>query len=355
MATAQNLDSVTAATRLRRDTAEIQHELDEKRADYQRRMDRLKEHEERLKTDKSKLQDTLVQYYKYIQDNELKRSRANKKAAVEEKAKHERFGQIKALRSRIENLEGEKTDSRARYQQLAKYQRYLEDVLQYNESDEYQDPRDIIKRYEMLDDNKRILQRRKTQLEEDLARNQSQLQGKTVSNKTDTLQIDNRLSEAQSELERIQQDIKRTQDSLESNVAHRTETTRTIGLTRMACQNLYDRCVEWNRVYNPSRANKETGATDVVHQLTVIGDCLGDYTCLVKRHQDRVRERATQQLMTANAGMTAAAAAAALKAQQQQLNNTAASARGVGGDGGSTPTKGGRSGAALAPRPPGTR
>eukprot|EP00744_Colponema_vietnamica_P007179 GILI01010364.1.p1 GENE.GILI01010364.1~~GILI01010364.1.p1 ORF type:complete len:366 (+),score=73.52 GILI01010364.1:42-1100(+) len=313
MATTQNLDSVTAATRLRRDTVEIQQELDEKRSDYQRRMDKVKEQEERLKGDRSKLQDTLVQYYKYIQDNELKRSRANKKAAVEEKAKHERFGQIKSLRNRIDDLEGEKLDSRSQYQQLIKYQKYLEEVLQFNESEEYQDPKDIIKRFEMLDDNKRILQRRKTQLEEDLARNQSQLQSKTGTNKSDTLQIDNNRSEAQGQLEKIQQDIKNKQDMLESTVAHRTETTKTIGQVRMACQNLYDRCTQWNSEYNRTRSQKEASSTDVIHQLTVIGDCLGDYTALVKRNQERIKERQLQAHLNAANGM---GGLAALKLQQ---------------------------------------
>lgn len=44
-----------------------------------------------------------------------------------------------------------------------KYQKYLEDVLAYNE--EYQDPNDIITRFNTLDANNKELQERKKWLE----------------------------------------------------------------------------------------------------------------------------------------------------------------------------------------------
>ena len=172
---ANSLDSVTAATKLRRDMMEVQKELDDKRADFQRRMERVKESEEQLKAERGKLQDTLVQYYKFIQENEIKRNRANKKASAEEKAKQDRHAQIISLSETLHRLEAEKDKSRATYAQFAKYQRYLEEVLQQGDNEEYQDPKDIITRFQTLDDNTRVLQRRKTQLEEDLNKNKNQL------------------------------------------------------------------------------------------------------------------------------------------------------------------------------------
>eukprot|EP00331_Platyophrya_macrostoma_P003673 CAMPEP_0176427302 /NCGR_PEP_ID=MMETSP0127-20121128/12471_1 /TAXON_ID=938130 /ORGANISM="Platyophrya macrostoma, Strain WH" /LENGTH=197 /DNA_ID=CAMNT_0017808763 /DNA_START=23 /DNA_END=613 /DNA_ORIENTATION=- len=195
---------------------EVQKELDDKRADFQRRMERVKEAEEQLKVERAKLQDTLVQYYKFIQENEIKRNRANKKASAEEKAKQDRH-----------------------LMQYAKYQRYLEEVLQHNDNEEYQDPKDIITRWQTLDDNTRVLQRRKTQLEEDLNKNKNQLNMKRQRKKNESVELQNQLNELQTQLEALQKEYKLKQDFLEQSINHKGSTTKTIGQVRMACQNLY--------------------------------------------------------------------------------------------------------------------
>lgn len=65
--TATTLDSITAATKLRREVNEVQRELDTKRADYTIRMARVREGELQLANDRAALQGTLVQYHKFIQ------------------------------------------------------------------------------------------------------------------------------------------------------------------------------------------------------------------------------------------------------------------------------------------------
>ena len=291
---ASSLDSVTAATKLRRDTMEVQKELDDKRSDYQRRMDHVTEDEEQLKVERGKLQETLVLYYKYIQDNEIKRNRANKKAAAEERVKQERFGQIKDLRHHMEDLEREKNYSRQQYLQLVKYQKYLEEVLQFGDQEEYQDPKDIIKRFEILDDNTKVLQRRKTQLEEDLGKNKVSLTAKKAKKKNESVDLQNQLSELQNNLEGLQKEYKQMQDELDSQINHKGGTTKTIGQVRMACQNLYDRCVEWNTAYR-SRAQHDHSDSDVIHQLVVIGDCLEDYSYIIKKHGEKTKGDNKQQ------------------------------------------------------------
>jgi chromosome segregation ATPase len=296
---ANSLDSVTAATKLRRDMMEVQKELDDKRADYQKRMEKVKEGEEQLKVERAKLQDTLVQYYKFIQENEIKRNRANKKASAEEKAKQDRHTQIVDLTEELHDLEKQKELSRSKYLQYVKYQKYLEEVLQHGDNEEYQDPKDIISRFQTLDDNTRVLQRRKTQLEEDLNKNKNMLNVKRQRKKNDSVELQNQLNELQTVLENLQKEYKIKQDQLEQSINHKGTTTKTIGQVRMACQNLYDRCIEWNVAYR-SRAH-DVGDSDILQQLSVIGDCLDDYSVIIKKHNEKMK------LSTANAASGAAA------------------------------------------------
>eukprot|EP00758_Cryptobia_borreli_P008457 Tbor_TRINITY_DN538_c0_g1::TRINITY_DN538_c0_g1_i2::g.23338::m.23338 len=218
-----SFDSVTSAAKLRRDTIQVQQELEEKRADYQKRTDIITNQKLQLHKDRVKLQDTLVQYYKYIQDNEFKRSRANKRAIIEEKAKHERFGKIIELREKMDQLIKEKEQSRRCYQKYLKYQKYLEDVLQHNDNDEYQDPKDIIKRYEILDDNTKVLQRRKNQLEEDLGKMKLQLLAKRAKKKNESVDLQNKLSELQNHLEYTQKELRQKQDELEKELRQKQD------------------------------------------------------------------------------------------------------------------------------------
>jgi chromosome segregation ATPase len=279
------LESVTAATKLRRDVMEVQMELEQKRGECRDRMDRVRERDEQLKADRAQLQEKLVQFYKYIQENEIKRNRANRKASSEEKAKQERHSKIVELTEKSKELEKQKQESKKKFLKYSKYQKYLEDVLQSGEAnEEYQDAKEIISRWQTLDDNKTLLQRRKTQLEEELAKKKQQLNVKKQRKKNESVDLQNQLSELQNQLEQIQKNIKKAQDELDSSMQHKGNTTKTIGQVRMACQNLYDRCTSVNTMY---KARHEEDQKEVLAQLTVIGDCLDDYDCIIKKHNEK--------------------------------------------------------------------
>lgn len=293
----------------------VEDELKEKRADYKRRMERVKDREEALKVKRADLQEQLVQFYKYIQDNEMKRLRANKKAASEESAKQERYQTIVKLSDKQKDLEREKQASRERYLKFQKYEKYLNDVLHHNDGDEYLEARDIIHRWQTLDDNRNVLQRRKTQLEDELAKHKVSLSMKKQRRKNESVDLQNQVSELQNQLETLQRLYKKKQDDLESSITHKSSTTKTIGQVRMACQNLYDRCAAVNAQYR-GRAGRDEGEGDMLAQLQVIGDCLDDYSCIIaewkkRRPRDETAAAAPGATGTAAAGGKRTAAATA--------------------------------------------
>ncbi|KAL7704643.1 protein of unknown function (DUF4200) [Lotmaria passim] len=282
------LDSITAATKLRRAEFEVQRELEAKREEYNRRMAQVKEGEAQLAADRAELQDTLVQYYKFIQENEIKRSRAMKKVAMEEKQRKEREEYIAQLRKRLQELESKRDDMKARYDSVERYQTFMEEVLARNDGDEYQEPRDIIKRWMTLKDNTTVLQTRKTQLEEDLLRTRSSLNLARQHRSTENIALQNRLNELQMTFESLQKSIKARQDELERKIKHKSTTTRTVSHVSMATTNLYDRCVTWTREYS-GRGKVETPQNNVLHQLHVICDCLEDFQTVIQQHEEQQR------------------------------------------------------------------
>ncbi|KAG5509509.1 hypothetical protein JKF63_06214 [Porcisia hertigi] len=291
------LDSITAATKLRHAEFDMQRELDAKREEYNRRMAQVKEGEAQLTVDRAELQDTLVQYYKFIQENEIKRSRAMKKVAIEEQQRKEREAYIAQLTQRLQVLEAKRDEMKLHYDDIEKYQLFLEEVLSRNDSDEYQEPRDIIKRWMTLRDNTSVLQARKTQLEEDLLRTRGSLNLARRRRSTENIALQNRLNEMQIAFESLQKSIKAKQDILDRKLKQKSSTTRTVSHVSMATTNLYDRCVSWTRNYS-GRGRVETPHNSVLHQLHVICDCLEDFQSIIIQHQEQQRQAAAQQAAT---------------------------------------------------------
>lgn len=286
------LDSITAATKLRRAVLEVQRELESKREDYNTRMARVREGEEQLAKDRSDLQDTLVQYYKFIQENEIKRSRATKKATIEEKQRKEREAQIEQLTKQLRAMEKHRDESKLAYEQFAKYHEFLDDVLARNDGDEFQEPVGIIKRWMTLQDNTKVLQQRKTQLEEDLLRNKNSLNVARQRRNNENVSLQNQLNELQMSFEGIQKTIKLRQDELERKTRQKSSTTRTVSHISMAAKNLFERCLNWTQAY--SGRGKVENESDVLYQLHIIGDTLEDFQAIIAKHQERQLTRMQQ-------------------------------------------------------------
>eukprot|EP01012_Entosiphon_sulcatum_P037671 TRINITY_DN4847_c0_g1_i1.p1 TRINITY_DN4847_c0_g1~~TRINITY_DN4847_c0_g1_i1.p1 ORF type:complete len:290 (+),score=86.48 TRINITY_DN4847_c0_g1_i1:48-917(+) len=282
------MDNGSAATRLRREMMEVQNELEQKRQEYRERMDRVKQREAELAKKREELQERLVKFYKFIQENEIKRNRADKKAQAEAKAKEEKHDQILKLNDEARKLDAEKQDIKVQLQKYQKYQKYLEDVLAFNE--EYQEPNDIIMRHATLDANNKELQDRKKWLEDEVEAQRTALQKKKKQKEDEILEFTNHLSKLQDLSDTIHKTTVQLQDEIETSAEQKSNTTKTIGQIKMATQNLYDRCMEVNKQHKKGiKVANEEQSHDVRFQLAFIGDCLSDYLYIIQKDKERQR------------------------------------------------------------------
>jgi len=287
-----SLDNVSAATKLRRQQMDVQQELDHKRNEYKERMDAVREREQQLVRHRQELQERLVRFYKFIQENEIKKNRADKKALAEEKAKAEKHDHIVALNEESRRLEREKQDIKDKLTKYHKYQRYLDEVLQVN--DEYSDPSDIIARWKTLAGNHKELQDRKDFLEQQMEIQRQVLQKKKDSKATDILDQTNALAGMTSRLEELKLEVLTAQDEIESSIESNTLTTKEIGQIKMATQNLYDRCFEHANQFRNIRKSTGDGVEageEILQQLQFIGECLGDYMYVREKHKEEEKEK----------------------------------------------------------------
>ncbi|CAE7787050.1 FAP73, partial [Symbiodinium sp. CCMP2456] len=102
-------DNVNPATRLlekRRQMYEVQDALENQKARFAKEEDQFRKKEEQLRVKDLQLQNQLVKFNKFLQDNEAKRQRSEKRAAEE-------AAQIKQKDEEILDLEKQLEDSRA--------------------------------------------------------------------------------------------------------------------------------------------------------------------------------------------------------------------------------------------------
>lgn len=281
-----SIESVTAASKLRREKAQVQEELTQKRKDCKELMEQVRRREEDLRAERAELQEQLVKFYKYIQDNEMKRAHHNKKAKGEERAKEERHESILKATEEVKQKEREKIELRRKVARLSKYETYLTDVLTHNDNnEEFSEPSDLIERFRKLDAHRALLKLRQEQLQDELAKAKVSLALRHQRNKGESVNLELSLNELQGTLSKLQKDNKNRSDDLDVEVRNKSDTKRDVGQMRMACGNLYDRCVAVLTEYRGRGAREEK--TQMTDQLTVIGDCLSDLIEVVRERRSR--------------------------------------------------------------------
>jgi len=278
------MDSVAAANRLRRETIEVQAQLEAKRSEVRERMETVRQRELALAKQKELLQERLVKFYKLIQENDIKKSRAEKKAVVEQRAKEEKQRYIAELTQQISELEVDNKKLVDEVSLFFRYQRYLDAVLSFN--DEYQHPSDIVQRHQTLDANNRELQARKRELEESVEAQKTQLQQLRKQKEDEILEQTNTLSQLQDQLEATHKHTLAAADRLDATAEARAMTLLTVGQVKLGLQNLYDVCVNMQQTYRQGRAHVRDDADSAISsQLAYVGECVGDFVWTLEKAQ----------------------------------------------------------------------
>ena len=289
----QNMDNIAAATKIRQEMYEIENTLELKRGEYAERMRLVKEREDQLKIEKEELQKKLVRFYKFIQENEIKKNRSIKKAEIEENIRKERQVKLLELMKEKEILDNENESTMSLYQRYVHYEKYLMKVSQSNENEEFLDPQSIIMRWKTLEENKEMLQKRKKELENELVKRKSTLSVKRQKNKNHIVALQNKLAEMQNNLKNYQKTHKNLCDELELFVSEKGKTIAVVGRIQMACQNLYEKCISESPIYQTrvKHMASNTELKSISSQLQMIEDCILDFVDIIEKHKQKTNEK----------------------------------------------------------------
>ncbi|RLN48933.1 hypothetical protein BBJ28_00003275 [Nothophytophthora sp. Chile5] len=238
------LDHVSPATRLlekRRQMFEVQEALDAQKEEFARREDAFHRREEGLRKKDLELQESLIKFNKFLQENESKRNRAVKRASDEVKQRLSKEHEVSRLQTQLAALQKESDALGAQVRHHLKYTRYLE-LVQEAVPEDYPEVSDLVNRYHTLRETNRDLNRNQVTHEEESESKRLEFTAFQKERANEILTFNNRIAALQRGLEREELQAVKLQHETDANLRATTQKTLALGQIVMAISNLLQRC-----------------------------------------------------------------------------------------------------------------
>jgi hypothetical protein len=243
-------DHVSPATRLlekRRQMFEVQEALNSQKEEFARREDAFRRREEGLRRKDLELQESLIKFNKFLQENESKRNRALKRATEEKKQREQKEKEIEKLEQQLKAKLKEESVLKEEVEKNLKYQDYLENVVQ-NMSKFFPEISDILNRYKTLKDaNQYLIEKHK--YDENVNDNtQREFLTFRKFKENQLLNESNEIAEMQLILEQVKSKSLRIQAEVEALTLEASEKTLELGQIISSVSNILERCEESFRI-----------------------------------------------------------------------------------------------------------
>mmetsp|Transcript_25341 Transcript_25341/g.55050 ORF Transcript_25341/g.55050 Transcript_25341/m.55050 type:complete len:310 (+) Transcript_25341:61-990(+) len=271
------LDHVSPATRLlekRRQMFEVQEALEAQKQDFNRKEEVFKRREEALKLKDLELQESLIRFSKFLQENDSKRARAEKKAADEIKARLQKEKEIEQLSEVLEELRNEKERIHEVLEKNMRYQQYLESVLEV--ADEYQEVSDLLLRHATLLATNQDLKEHQRKCGELAEKIRAELQIYIKQKTDEILNLNNVVARLKKELETYEGDALVQEAKKDNSLQVASQKTLEYGQVVLSTDNIFNRCRGRSRIGYPAESNP-------LQQLDVVGNYVSDLGAIIKQ------------------------------------------------------------------------
>jgi hypothetical protein len=207
------LEHVNPTTRLlekRRLMRETEETLDARKSEYKLKEQGFKRREEALKRKDLELQESLVRFSKFLQENDAKRTAAERKAAEEIKARLQKEMEIRELTRMQEGLRADLEDAKDEVERNLRYERYLSTVLEAPDSS-YGEIQDLLNRHKTLRVTNEDLRTRDAALNDDADATRARLHAYTKRMTDERLNLNNDIAKLKKRLETASLEVERAQ------------------------------------------------------------------------------------------------------------------------------------------------
>ena len=275
------IEHVAPATRLlekRRQMREVQDALEATKRELALKEEGFKRREETIKNKDLDLQESLVRFSKFLQENDSKRTRAERKAADEIKIRLQKEVEIEELTRALADLKTRSEDAAERLARNVRYKEYLESVI--NASPEYEEIPEILLRHETLAATNADLLAEDKRLTARVESEKADLTAYSKRKQNESLGLNNEIARLKIELERAS--LRAADAARDRDVALAVVGQKTLdhGQVCMAADNIFIRCRRRSAV-------KYRAHTDPLEQLHVVWEFVSDMSEVVKLKDKR--------------------------------------------------------------------
>ena len=196
------LEHVSPATRLlekRRQMFEVQEVLDQQKAGFARKEEIFKRQEDGLKKKDLDLQESLIKFSKFLQENDSKIARAEKKGREEAALRAQKEAEIAELQAALGELQLKCDTVNGVVSEHIKYQRYLEAVVE--EDADLQEVGELLNRHGTLVATNTDLKQQQKANGEEIERVRGEMQAMVKRRTDDVLNKNNEVARLKKRLE----------------------------------------------------------------------------------------------------------------------------------------------------------
>ena len=284
-----NLDDVSPATRLlekRRQMFEVQEALEMQKEEFARREELFKRREDALRKQDLELQQQLIRFNKFLQENDSKTARAEKKAKEEKHLRELKEQEIQERVKELEELVNKKDEMKAILDKNLVYEKYLNSVLE--ESDDFQEIGDVLKRHETLRMHHHDLQERAETVTQLNDQYRNELQAYLKQGQDTKLKGHNDIAQSQKLWEQEQLKSLVAGSSREGFLDESAKRVLEYGKAQMVITNLYER----SRNNSLAKGKVKTAySNDEGEQLKAIREFVSDLGWVVQTVNHTLQER----------------------------------------------------------------
>jgi chromosome segregation ATPase len=239
------MDSISPATRLlemRKDMYEEQEVFEKKQEAFKASEDSFKRRENELREKDLKIQESLIKFSKFLEENEMKKNKANEREEVEKKEIAIKKKKIEELDQKYEELKDKYNRVERKVEAMKEYEDFLQ-MVKNAHPDEYNELNDIVNRYNTLHESNQKLQKNL----DELIKKKEIVSGKMANyikeKKTQQMTITNEIGGLQKQLEVLENTKSKLQSTSEESKLKRRQEMSEIGNIVMSIDNLYNKVV----------------------------------------------------------------------------------------------------------------
>ena len=241
------------------------------------------------------LQESLIKFNKFLQENESKRNRALKRAAEERKQREQKEGEIRKLNVTLEEKMKEESVLKDELAKTIRYQEFMENVVQ-NMTKFFPEVKDILNRFKTLSECNTDLSEKAQESDAVAEESRREFVLFKKEQENDILNRNNSIAEKQVLLEHKGTHTTQLQQEIDRDILESSKKAMDVGQVLSSVENILERCEHSFRVrHNKPQVERKDELTNkplvdqvykTMSKLDEIAMFMLDYNDIIKTHKE---------------------------------------------------------------------